>query len=249
MNQLAASGGSEIQTLVFITDGRHNPASSSKYPRTAGPAWPALKKEAGAVSDARGDRLAVFGWGLGGTGNTDIGLVQSVFPQAQIIDLPDRQVAGFLASLADDAQRQRVRPEVADDLASPVSAALTVPGRLQPQTAAELVVTNPRQGLPTTAQVDELVVTEPDGTVVPSDLTPQGSDARARRERHHPGRSPTRRRRPRHRLGLAGRRTRVDGRRTGFDITRRRTSPRCWPRNSAPPGTRPKAAWRTQRQR
>lgn len=173
VNQLSASGGSEIQTLVFITDGRHNPASSSRYPRTSGPAWPALKRDAAAVSDAREERLTVFGWGLGGTSGTDIGLVQSVFPQTQIIDLPDRQVAGFLASLADDAQRQRVRPEVSDDLASNVTAALTVTGRLRPETAAELTVTNPRTGLPTTVQLDDVSVSEPDGTVVPTDLLPQ----------------------------------------------------------------------------
>lgn len=173
VNQLSASGGSEIQTLVFITDGRHNPAASSKFPRTSGPAWPTLKRDAAAVSDARGGRLTVFGWGLGGTQGTDIGLVQSVFPQTQIIDLPDRQVAGFLASLADDAQRQRVRPEVGNDLATDVAVELAVTGRLEPQTTAELTMTNPRVGLPTVVQIDDLVVTEPDGTVVPDDLSPQ----------------------------------------------------------------------------
>jgi hypothetical protein len=170
---LGASGGSEIQTLVFITDGKHNPTAGSKYPGTSGPAWPTLQQDAKALNDARADRLAVFGWGLGGAGSTDIALVQSVFSQTQIIDLPDRQVAGFLESLADDVQRQRVRPEVENDLAMPLTVDIAVTSRLQPETTADLTITNPRSGLPTTVQLQTLTVTEADGTVVPTDLEPQ----------------------------------------------------------------------------
>ena len=169
---LGASGGSEIQTLIFITDGKHNPTAGSEYPGTSGPSWQSLKDDAAALSEARDGRLAVFGWGLGGAGNTDIALVQSVFPQTQIIDLPDRQVAGLLASLADEAQRQRVRPEVADDLGAPITAELSPTSRLQPETTADLTISNPRAGLPTIVDLLALSVTEADGTVVPTDLEP-----------------------------------------------------------------------------
>jgi hypothetical protein len=170
---LAQSGASEIQTLVFITDGAHNPGPDSTYPTTSGPAWDALVSKAAAVSGPRGDKFSVYGWGLGGSGTTDIGLVKKVFPQAQILALPDRQIGDFLASLADNAQRERVRPEVAADLEQPITAELRVLGDLAPQTQAELVLRNPRAGLATDVALDGLTITEADGTEVPDDLQAQ----------------------------------------------------------------------------
>lgn len=172
VGRLSRGGAAEIQTLVFITDGKHQPPSNSNYPSTFGPRWQILKKRAGQLTESRRGRLNVYGWETGG-GDTDIALVKNVFPDAQILAIPSDQISEFLASLATDAQRARVRPEVKQDLTQPVQSRFIAPNRLSPEMQAILQLSNPRTGLPTEVDLRGVTVTEADETPVPATLQPQ----------------------------------------------------------------------------
>jgi hypothetical protein len=104
---------------------------------------------------------------------SDISLVQDVFPDAQILAIPTQQLSAFLASLATDAQRARVRPEVQADLDESVESELIVPDKLESQMQATLRLTNPRRGLPTDVRLKGLEVTEASGQDVPVELPQQ----------------------------------------------------------------------------
>lgn len=172
VNRLARAGAAEIQNLVVITDGKHLPSADTKYPATSGPGWKKLQREAAEVSDAHRGQLNVYGWETGG-GQTDVALVKKVFPDAQILAIPTEQIPGFLKSLASDAQRARVRPEVRQDLDTPIASELILPDTLSSDMQGTLRITNARQGLPTVVDLKGITVTAGDGVVVPSSIEPQ----------------------------------------------------------------------------
>lgn len=167
---LRAAGSPQIQTMVFITDGKHNPPAGSPYQGTTGGNWGPLRLAAQRLQAAHGDDLSVYAYGLGPTGGTDVGIVKSIFPRTQIVSFPTSQLAEFIKDLAADALRARVRPEVVADLRTPVTASLTA-GSLSNDTEATLTMANPRKGLPATVDLRSIRVTDADGDPVPIDLT------------------------------------------------------------------------------
>lgn len=173
VSRLSRAGAAEIQTLVFITDGRHDPPPNSKYPSKSSPSWKPLERRGRALDRSRRSRLNVFGWGTGAASSTDVGLVRRVFPNAQIMALPPRQVPQFLESLATEVQRERVRPSAQSDLRAQIQSTLAVPDELTADMEADLNLTNPRVGLPTNVSLRGLTVTEADGSSVDATVTPQ----------------------------------------------------------------------------
>lgn len=171
LKRLEAPGASEIQTLIFITDGVHNPGPNSVYPKRSGAAWEDLKRRGRALIASRQGRLSVYGWAAG-SATTDIDLLQSVFPTAEIVDLPPRRIGPFLESAALGLQRERVRPLVQADLKVPIRAQFRPEGtlKLKPVMDGTVVLRNDRKGLPTQVDVKSLSLTEADGTPVPLDL-------------------------------------------------------------------------------
>lgn len=173
VGRLSRGGAAEIQTLVFITDGKHQPPGNSNYPTTSGPSWDGLQKKARRLAESHRGQLNVYGWETGGNGDTDVALVKSVLPDAQILAIPSSQISGFLASLATDAQRARVRPAIKQDLSQPITSELIAPKALSADMQATLRLTNLRKGLPTEVDLRGITVTEGDSTSVPATLQPQ----------------------------------------------------------------------------
>lgn len=113
LDRLERPDASEVQTLVFLTDGKID-APGSPYANPAGRAWKALADRAATVAD--GHRLSVYGAGLGSRA-TDVGVLQRVFPSTQIVSLPPDQLPAFFAEAVERARVQR--------LVTPVTAELT----------------------------------------------------------------------------------------------------------------------------
>lgn len=174
---LSEPGAAEIQTLVFITDGKHNPGPNSLYPHRTGAEWEKLKKQGRELTKSRNGRLRVYGWEAG-SDTTDIDLLQSVFPTTQIVDLPPRQIGPFLESAVLGLQRERVRPLVQEDLNTPIRAEFQQDGKvkpvyeLSPDMHLDLVLRNDRHGLPTEVDAQSLKLVEADGTEVAVDFDP-----------------------------------------------------------------------------
>lgn len=172
VDRLSRGGAAQIQTLIFMTDGKHNSPADSKYPTTTGPAWDELKRQGQELTASRQGRLSVFGWGAGGSSNTDVALVQQVFPDAQILAIPTEQIPGFMASLATEVERERVRPGVQADLDDPVHAEVALNPRLQGEMQGILTLTNTSTGIPVMVDYEGLSVTE-DGAEVRVESSPQ----------------------------------------------------------------------------
>lgn len=173
VKQLNRPGAAGTQVVIFMTDGKQNPLPSSQYQGKTGPAWDELAAEGKELTEARRGGLMVYGWGAGGAAATDVDLVKTVFPDAEILGIPTQQLSGWLASLALRAERARVRPEVQQDLAKPISTELAVPKKLESEMTAQLKFVNPRTALPTNVDFKGLTVAESDGTVVPAEAEPQ----------------------------------------------------------------------------
>jgi Mg-chelatase subunit ChlD len=173
VDALEQGGSSDIQRVVFITDGLHQPPGDPTFPTDTDQGdWPKLVARGNALVDSRGGRLTAFGWAPPGSGATDVDLVQKVFPQATILALPNDQFPNFMAGLATDVQRERVRPAVTADLETQITSTFTLNSPLSADMAATLTFTNPREGLPTNVDLTGVTVTDADGEVVPASVAP-----------------------------------------------------------------------------
>ncbi|MBS1838295.1 MAG: VWA domain-containing protein, partial [Actinobacteria bacterium] len=90
LRRLERADASDVQMVMFLTDGQHQPAAGSAYPGTNGPEWDALRARAQAV-DAGHDTL-VLGVGLGDQGAGGIELLRQVFGSPEINSLPPEQL-------------------------------------------------------------------------------------------------------------------------------------------------------------
>ncbi len=98
LKRLERADSSDVQTVIFITDGYHDPPSGSDYPEPTGPAWDDLRSRAIRVEETHD--LTVLGIGL--VEGTDVELLRSVFASPEIISLPPEQLPGYF----EDAVRQ-----------------------------------------------------------------------------------------------------------------------------------------------
>lgn len=171
LERLRDPGASTIQTVAVITDGKNNP-TKAKFADAYGPEWQRMRKEADELQSADDGNLTVYGWGVGPKGTTDRGLVADVFTDAQTVDIDPSQVKTLVAGLAADAQRARVRPKVAADLAAQPTAELEV-GELDATTEGTLTISNPRTALTTVVDLAGMDVRDEAGNPVSVDLATQ----------------------------------------------------------------------------
>jgi hypothetical protein len=101
-----------VNTLLLLTDGRHDPAAGSSYPTTSGQAWTALADRAHALRGRH--RVSAFGIELG-SGPTDAGLLQRVFSQASVLALPPGQIGGYLERVKLLTSAEKARAILASD--------------------------------------------------------------------------------------------------------------------------------------
>lgn len=114
LDRLERPGSHQVQVLVVVTDGQHQPTDGSRYGSTSGPAWDALRQRADELAERH--TLRVFGVGLGTRGSTDIDLVGRVFADAQTVTVPPQQIGSIFAEAAQAARVERLRGPVQAEL-------------------------------------------------------------------------------------------------------------------------------------
>jgi hypothetical protein len=112
VRELRAPGSPRVQFVFFLTDGVHEPGASSEFPRKTGPAWDSLRQTADQA--LRSKLLQVTALALGS--ETDIDLVQSIFPEATPIVVDRRSLRPFFERMKAEMQRDRLELLVAGDL-------------------------------------------------------------------------------------------------------------------------------------
>lgn len=163
LTRLERPGSSEVQIVMFLTDGRHEPAPGSAFAQTSGPAWDALRERAERV--AAGHQLVVFGVGLGPEGSTDIGLLHQVFAGTQVVSLPADQLPAFFQEAVDRSRIERLRDPVGEELADgSVAAVVTEVGELGDPTRLTVRLRSSYTHLPVRVELRGVTVTQSDGT-------------------------------------------------------------------------------------
>lgn len=116
LDRLERPDASDIQLLVFLTDGEHSPPAGSRFSTTSGPVWEALRERGEAAAERR--RLQVYGAGLEDRGATDIALVQQVFADTRLNSLPADQLESFFDEIVLAARIEKLREPLQEELDS-----------------------------------------------------------------------------------------------------------------------------------
>jgi len=163
LDRLGRADANEIQTVVFMTDGKHDPPDGSPYPTTHGPAWKALKDRAREL-EATHD-ITVLGIGL--AEGTDVGLLRTVFTDVEINSLPPDQLPGFFEEAVQRSRLARLRRLVERELADGgVRLRSSTTTELQHSISAEVDVTSTFQKLPVRLTISKVRVTDREGNPV-----------------------------------------------------------------------------------
>lgn len=112
LRRLERADSSEVQTVIFLTDGVHEPARGSEYPERSGPAWDSLRQRASEVTRVH-DLLVL---GIGVVEGTDVGLLRTVFGNPEINSLPPDQLGPFFTEAVRRSQLTRLRKLVDAEL-------------------------------------------------------------------------------------------------------------------------------------
>ena len=112
LRRLERADSSEVQTVIFLTDGVHDPAEGSAYPEKSGPSWQALRERAAEVDRTR-DLLVL---GIGIAEGTDVDLLRTVFGNPEINSLPPDQLGPFFEEAVRRSQLARLRKLVEAEL-------------------------------------------------------------------------------------------------------------------------------------
>lgn len=131
LERLERPGSNEVQTVIFLTDGRIH-APGSPYASPSSPAWKALQRRASHVTS--GHRLSVYGAGLGSKA-TDVGSLKRVFPGTQVNSLPPNQLPSFFKEAIQQARVERLYTPVSNELEEGFVSVALSPGRLNDPTA------------------------------------------------------------------------------------------------------------------
>lgn len=170
IDQLARPGSSEVQTLVILTDGKHQPPSNSDFPRTTGPEWRKQAKRFAELS--KNKRIKVLAVRL--TPDADVTSLQQVFPNLQVVSFPLPELTTALRQIPLDGIREKLRPLVVEELQRSISAELSITGSLAQDTPGVVRLTNGSQKLRTAVSVTAVKAVDGSGAEVPFDL-PAGS--------------------------------------------------------------------------
>ncbi len=160
--ELERPDANDVASVVFITDGRHEPPPGSRFPATTGATWDELGARASAVAEGR----TVNTYAIALTGSTDAELVNQVFGNTVVVDLPADQIAPFLDRVKEETRRAKAADILQDDVTVEVRAEVAVPSDPVELSAAQSVemqitLTSSAQHIP--LEVANISVV-PDGT-------------------------------------------------------------------------------------
>jgi len=151
LQRLARVDASQVQLVIFLTDGQHEPAPGSAYPTTDGAPWDQLRT---AALDAAARRnVQVIGFSLGGRGAGGMDLLRSVYGNPVINAQPPEQLPEFFREAVRKTQLVRLESEVVRDIERGVTFASRGEGPLAETMEIEVPVRSNLQHLDTTVTV------------------------------------------------------------------------------------------------
>jgi hypothetical protein len=103
--------GDRLPVVVFLTDGREDPPSESRFAARHNQSWSELKNEA--QSDSAAKQAYVYGIGL--NNKTDIDKLRQVWPEIQPLTVDPSELTTYLVGLKDKIRRERLRRELAKE--------------------------------------------------------------------------------------------------------------------------------------
>lgn len=166
LDRLQRADAAPVQTVVFLTDGKID-APNSPYRTLGSPAWQQLAQRAAQIEGGRS--LAVYGAGLGG-GATDVAVVKDVFPRAQIVNLPNDQLAPFFAEAIRRARVEKLRAPVLQEIRRNQLELAIAPGTLGDHTTLTLTLTSKLPHLGATVNLRGVTITDATGRPLKSTL-------------------------------------------------------------------------------
>ncbi|WP_326557102.1 vWA domain-containing protein [Micromonospora sp. NBC_01796] len=105
------AGNTDPATVILLTDGRHDPPVNSRYAGNASPAFARLTERARRVEQRRNVRA----YGVPLAGRTDVQLLDEVFENTILMDLPPDQVGSYLDRIRGRVAVQKAAAYVARD--------------------------------------------------------------------------------------------------------------------------------------
>lgn len=166
LDRMERPDGAQVQTLIFLTDGRID-APGSPYATRGSSAWVQLRERADRLSAGRS--VSVYGAGLGG-GVTDIEALRDVFPRANIVSLPNDQLAAFFDEAIQRAKLERLRLPVEEELRRNAVQAVATVDRLDDVSTLLIRFDSKLPHLGVTINLRGITVTDAAGAVLSSTL-------------------------------------------------------------------------------
>lgn len=102
---------SDLQLVFFLTDGRDEPPDSSPFKKDPNANWSRLKDQAGQL---RNKVIKIHGVGL--NANTDISLLERIFPGSSQITLSPAELKNYFVRLKDNIREERLKIQLTREL-------------------------------------------------------------------------------------------------------------------------------------
>ncbi|MET7848391.1 vWA domain-containing protein [Streptomyces avermitilis] len=151
LTELERPDAAEVGSVVMFTDGKHDPPKSSKYPKSDGPAWDALRDRSDELAD--GHELAAYSLPLA-TDETGTAQLARVIPNTTELR-PDsvQNLAEYLGRATERSRARKAGRLIAEDAGKGVTATLAHTGALDLDNGgatAKLTLTATTKRLPLT---------------------------------------------------------------------------------------------------
>lgn len=166
LRRLERADSSDVQTVIFLTDGIHNPPEGSAYPENSGQAWEELRDRAIIVAETH-DLLFL---GIGLLEGTDIGLLRTVFANPELNSLSPEQLPAFFEEAIKRSQLSRLRILVNSELGAGVRIRSTTQAELSSSIEASIDITSGFEKLPVRVTISKVAATDRAGNVIPARL-------------------------------------------------------------------------------
>lgn len=164
IRRLDRPDSAQNQTVIFLTDGAHEPPRGSTYPGASGPEWDALRTQADGIGSVHD--LLVLGVALGERGGSGIELVRQVFGSPEINAMPADQLPDFFRESVRRSQVARLRTLVDEETARGVRVGSSEVTALAGTIETEVEVTSDLQHLPVDVTIASVSATDDDGAAV-----------------------------------------------------------------------------------
>lgn len=169
LERLERPDASDIQTVLFLTDGRHEPPATSRYVDVGNSAWGALRSRATSAEDRRSVQARAIG--LGPSGSEGAELVRQVFTNPDVVSLPADQLTPYLTEAIEQSRRRQLQEAVMDEVAAgSVTAKLEHSGTLEREVPATLALTSGLAHLGVDVDLRDIQVVDQGGSPVRSEI-------------------------------------------------------------------------------